>query len=173
MKKEIPKIPSFDDRMMSVGYILAEGSKDERSHLFAVVVGPDKEIRTTGYNSFVRGLDDNIPERQEKPEKYYWFEHAERNGMDNATLIGSSLKGCKMYTNGIPCSDCARGVIQSGILEVIVDEEWNKTNAGDDLEESKRSIQMFRETGVKIRYWKGELIRTKKYRRGEIIDIAK
>lgn len=170
LKKKTYKIPSFDDRMMSMVYLLAEGSKDERTHIGAVVIGPDKEIRTTGYNSFVRGLNDNLPERQEKPEKFYWFEHAERNGMDNATLIGSSLKGCKMYTNGIPCTNCARGIIQSGILEVIVDEKWNKTNKGEDLEESKRTIQMFKETGVKIRYWNGELIELKKFRRGEIME---
>ena len=172
MKKYIPKIPSFDDRMMSMVYLLAEGSKDERTHIGAVVIGPDKEIRTTGYNSFVRRLNDNVPGRQEKPEKDYWFEHGERNAMDNATLTGTSLKGCRMYTNGIPCTNCARGIVQSGILEVIVDEEWNKTNSGEDLEESKRTIQMFRETGVKIRYWKGKLIKIKKFRRGEIIEEA-
>jgi len=173
VKKEyVPEIPSFDDRIMSMGYIMAEGSKDKKTHIFAIVIGPDNEIRTTGYNSFPRKLNDNLPERQEKPEKKYWFEHGERNSMDNALRFGAVLKGCKMYTNGIPCTDCARGIVQSGILEVIVDEEWNKTNTGDDLEESKRTIQMFRETGVKIRYWKGKLIRTKKFRRGEIIELS-
>lgn len=172
MKDYIPKIPSFDDRIMSTGYILSEGSKDKRTHIFAIVIGPDNEVRTTGYNSFPRRLNDDLPGRQEKPEKFYWFEHAERNAMDNATLTGTSLKGCRMYTNGIPCTNCARGIIQSGILEVIVDEEWNKTNSGQDLEEAKRTIQMFRETGVKIRYWKGKLIRTKKFRRGKVIEVS-
>ena len=171
-KEEISKIPDFDDRIMSIGYILAEGSKDERTHIFAIVIGPDNEIRTTGYNSFPRRLNDNIPERQEKPEKNYWFEHGERNSMDNATLTGTSLKGCRIYTNGIPCTNCARGIVQAGILEVIVDEEWNKTNYGEDLEESKRTLQMFEETGVKIRYWRGKLIRTKKFRRGEVIELS-
>jgi deoxycytidylate deaminase len=69
--------------------------------------------------------------------------------------------------------DCARGIVQAGILEVIVDEEWNKTNAGRDIEHSNRTIQMFNETGVKIRYWKGKIIRTKKFRRGDIIDLSK
>jgi dCMP deaminase len=172
MEKKRYEIPSFDDRIMSMGYILAEGSKDERTHIFAIVIGPGKEIRTTGYNSFVRGLKDDVPERQEKPEKGYWFEHGERNGIYNATRSGTSLVGCIMYTNGIPCMDCARGIVQSGILEVIVDEEWNKDNSGEDLEHSKRTIQMFEETGVKLRYWKGKLIRTKKYRRGKIIEIS-
>ena len=168
-KEEIIKVPSLDDRFMSMVYLIAEGSKDKRTHIGAVVIGPDNEIRTTGYNSFVRRLNDNVPERQEKPEKFYWFEHAERNAMDNATLIGTSLKGSKMYTNVIPCIDCARRIVQSGILEVIVDKKWNEGNKGEDLEHSKRTIQMFKETGVKLRYWEGHILQIKKFRRGKVL----
>ena len=50
-------------------------SKDENTQIGAVIVGKDKEIVSTGYNSFPRGLKDNLKERQERPEKYYWFEH--------------------------------------------------------------------------------------------------
>ena len=169
-KGNILRTPTWDDYFMSMVYLIASKSKDERTHIGAVVIGPDKEIKTTGYNSFVRRLKDDIPERQEKPEKYFWFEHAERNAMDNATLIGTSLKGCKMYTNGIPCMDCARGIVQSGILEVIVDKKWNEGNSGDDLEHSKRTIQMFEETGIILRYWEGELSQIKKYRRGIFLE---
>ena len=160
----------WDDYFMSMVYLIASKSKDERTHIGALIVGPDKEIKSTGYNSFVRRLKDDLPKRQEKPEKYYWFEHAERNAIYNATLIGASLKGCKMYTNGIPCMDCARGVVQSGILEVIVDKKWNESNEGDDLEHSKRTIQMFEEVGVNLRYWEGELLKIEKFRRGKILE---
>jgi len=160
---------SWDDYFMSMVYLVAMKSKDIRSHIGAVIVGPDKEIKSTGYNSFVRGLNDDVPERQEKPEKYFWFEHAERNAIYNATLIGASLKGCKMYTNGIPCMDCARGVVQSGIEEVVVDKKWDDGNRGDDLEHSKRALQMFKETGVNVRYWEGKLLNLEKFRRGKRI----
>jgi len=170
MEKNIFETPGLDDWLMSMSYHVASKSKDKRTHIGAVVIGPGNEIRTTGYNSFVRGLNDNVPERQEKPEKDYWFEHAERNAIYNATRSGTSLVGCRMYTNGIPCMDCARGIVQSGIVEVIVDEEWNKGNLGEDLENSKRTIQMFKETGVKLRYWKGKLPKIQKFRRGKIIE---
>ena len=58
-----------------------EKSKDERTKIGAVIVGKNKEIVSTGYNSFPRGINDFKPERQERPEKYYWFEHAERNAI--------------------------------------------------------------------------------------------
>lgn len=161
---------SWDDYFMSMVYLIASKSKDERTHIGALIIGPDKEIKSTGYNSFVRRLKDDVPERQEKPEKYYWFEHAERNAIYNAILIDASLKGCKMYTNGIPCMDCARGVVQSGILEVIVDKKWNESNKGEDLEHSRRTIQMFEEVGVNLRYWEGELLKIEKFRRGKILE---
>lgn len=163
---------NWDEYFMSMVYLVAAKSKDKRTHIGAVIVGKDNEIKSTGYNSFVRGLNDNLPERQEKPEKYYWFEHAERNAIYNATLIGTSLKGSKMYTNGIPCMDCARGIVQSGILEVIVDEAWEKGNSQGDLEHSKRTLQMFEEVGVKIRYWEGKLANIEKFRRGENIGLS-
>jgi len=168
-KKNILEIPGWDEYFMSMAYLVAMKSKDNRTHIGAVIVGPNKEVKSTGYNSFVRRLEDSVSERQEKPEKYFWFEHAERNAIYNATLIGASLKDCIMYTNGIPCMDCARGVVQSGIKEVVVDKIWNLTNKDEDLEHSKRTIQMFKETGVSLRYWEGKLLNIKKYRRGEVI----
>lgn len=166
----VPENPSWDDYFMSMVYLVASKSKDKKTHIGAVVVGSNKEIVSIGYNGFVRGLKDNVPERQEKPEKYFWFEHGERNAIYNATLIGASLKGCKMYTNGIPCMDCGRAVVQSGILEVIVDKKWNNGNKGTDIDEAKRTIQMFNETGVNLRWWEGKLIEIHKFRRGEIIE---
>lgn len=165
----IYKAPSWDDYFMSMVYLVASKSKDERTHIGAVIVGPDNEIKSTGYNSFVRNLEDGLHERQEKPEKYYWFEHAERNAIYNATLNGVSLKGCKMYTNAIPCMDCARGVVQSGILEVIVDKAWVMDNKSKWEEHAKRTIQMFNEVGVKMRYWEGNLLNIQKFRRGKVI----
>jgi len=59
-------------------------SKDKNTQIGAVIVGEDNEVVSTGYNSFPRGIDDDVPERQERPEKYHWFEHAERNAIYNA-----------------------------------------------------------------------------------------
>jgi len=164
------KASSLDERMMTMVYLVADGSKDKRTHIGAIVIGPDKEIRTTGYNGFVRGLNDNIPQRQEKPEKDYWFEHAERNAIYNATRFGATLKGCKMYTNGVPCMECARGIVQSGIEEIIVDKNWEDMNQGEDIEHSKRTIEMFNEVGIKIRYWNGKILDVKKFRRGKSLN---
>jgi dCMP deaminase len=161
----------WDSYFMTMVYLVAMRSKDENTHIGAVIVGPDNEIRSTGYNGFVRDLNDDVPERQENPEKYYWFEHGERNAIYNATLMGVSLKDCRMYTNGVPCMDCARGVVQSGIREVIVDGNWDEENSERWAENARRSLEMFKEVGVGIEYWKGNFLKINKFRGGEVRKI--
>lgn len=96
-------------------------SKDRASKIGTVIVGPDNEIRTVGFNGFPRGVDDSVNARHERPAKYLWTEHAERNAFYTAARIGTALLGCTIYLNWWPCSDCARGIIQSGISEVVID----------------------------------------------------
>ena len=169
----IKEIPKWDDYFMSMVYLVASRSKDNKTHIGAVVVGQDKEVVSLGYNGFPRGTNDYVHERQEKPIKFEWFEHAERNAIYNATLIGVSLKGCKMYTNGTPCTNCSRGIIQSGIKEVIIDKMWDETNSHEDKKNFEISLQMFNESGVKVKYWEGKLLNVERYRRWEIMKEDK
>lgn len=141
----------WDDYFMTMVYLVASKSKDQRTHMGAVVIGPNREIRSTGYNGFVRGLRDDVPERQKSPEKHHWMEHAERNAIYNATLVGASLKDCIMYTNGIPCMNCANGIIQSGIREVVVDSTWGG-NSEEWEDRNHRTLETFNEVGVELRY---------------------
>tara|TARA_Y100000034_G_scaffold136852_1_gene216390 strand:+ start:145 stop:654 length:510 start_codon:yes stop_codon:yes gene_type:complete len=152
----------WNEYFIGMLYHVAKKSKDQSTNIGAIIVGLDNEIRSTGYNSFPRGIKDDIPERQERPEKYFWFEHAERNAIYNAARIGVSTNGCKMYTFGIPCSDgCSRAVIQAGINQVIVHQNWIEKVEGIDVSgrtwENDRSIKMFHEAGVRVTLWRGNI----------------
>jgi len=94
-------------------------SKDESTKIGAIIVGPEKEIRSTGYNGFPRGFNDNDPEKQKRPIKYKYMEHAERNAIYNAARFGAPIKDCTMYCLWPPCTDCARAIIQAGIVNLI------------------------------------------------------
>ena len=132
-------------------------SKDNNTQIGAVIVGKDKEIVSTGYNSFPRGIDDKRRERQQRPEKYFWFEHAERNAIYNAARIGVSTKGCTMYLScGVPCSDCARGIINSGIARIFCERGGSTSNASKWDESAERSWEMFDEAGVKVCFYDDE-----------------
>ncbi|MBP5615761.1 MAG: dCMP deaminase family protein [Alphaproteobacteria bacterium] len=140
----------WNKRFMEVAFLIASWSKDPSTKTGAVIVGPDKEIRATGYNGPVRGVDDDVPERFERPTKYDFFEHAERNALYNACLTGVSVKGCVMYATHAPCVDCARAIIQAGIKtvitnKIIIDDKTPQNTWRDKL---TYSAQMFHEAGV-------------------------
>lgn len=163
-------VPSFDQWFMTMVYLAAARSKDESTHIGAVIVGKKQEIISMGCNGFPRGINDTVEARQKAPEKYFWFEHAERNAI---YLAGQNLHGCIMYTQGIPCSDCARGVIQSGIEEVVIHGSWHRAKGKSKWEDSTiRSKEMFEESGVKIRIWDGELLTISGFRNGIEVDYV-
>ena len=137
-------------RFLELATLVASWSKDPSTKTGAVVVGPDKEIRATGYNGLVRGVADDIPERMERPTKYDFFEHAERNAIYNACLTGTQLKGCTIFCTLTPCTDCARAIIQAGIKEVITYEYKPTDNDPKNTWRDKLnySAQMFSEAGV-------------------------
>ena len=140
----------WNKRFMELAFLVASWSKDPSTKTGAVIVGPDKEIRSTGYNGPVRGVDDDIKERLERPTKYDFFEHAGRNALYNACLTGVSVKGCTLFATHAPCVDCARAIIQSGIQTVItnkivIDEKTPKNTWRDKL---SVSAQMVKEAGI-------------------------
>ena len=111
---------TWDEYFLSIAKVVALKSKDQSNKIGAVIVGPGHEIRSTGYNGFPRGMDDDDPMKQERPLKYKYFEHAERNAIYNAARFGAVTEGCTMYCLWPPCSDCARAIIQAGITKLIV-----------------------------------------------------
>ena len=137
----------------NIAEVVKTKSKDINTQIGAVIVGHDNEIVSTGYNSFPRGIDDTIIERQERPEKYYWTSHAEINAIINAARIGVSTKNCIMYmTCNVPCTDCSRAIINAGITKIYC------TKNGEPSqpiwkEHETRSIQMFNEANVEIKYY--------------------
>lgn len=141
---------------MSLAYMVAMQSKDPRTWIGAVIVGPDQEIRSTGYNGLPRGCSE-WQERLHGDEKYFWFEHGERNAIYNAARMGLSVKDCTMFTQGTPCADCARAIIQSGIRTVVVHKAWDNRNTEKWAESAKRSKVMFSEAGVKLIEWEGQI----------------
>ena len=129
-------------------------SKDRRTQIGAVIVGKDNEIVTTGYNSFPRGINDDVEERQQRPEKYFWMVHSELNAILNAARIGVSTNGCKIYlTCGVPCSNCGRAIINAGITEVYCKTEDTTRNREKWDEESSKTRQMFQESGVEVIFY--------------------
>jgi len=50
----------------------------------------------------------DLPDRFERPIKYMFFEHAERNAIFTAARHGIRTEGATLYVQALPCVDCAR-----------------------------------------------------------------
>lgn len=136
---------------INIANSVKQKSKDEKTKIGAIIIGKEKEIVSTGYNSFPRGIRDNEEERQQRPEKYYWFSHAETNAIINAARIGVSTKGTTMVmTCGVPCADCARNIINAGISEIYVNGEDPLVTRKKWDESTNRSMRMFQEANVDV-----------------------
>ena len=111
------EIPTWDQYYLDICKVVATRSKDPNTQIGCVIIGPNHEIRSTGYNSFPRGIRDGFPSAWCAHE-YLWIEHAERNAIGNAARAGTATEGCTIYVEIMPCMDCARAVVQAGIVQV-------------------------------------------------------
>jgi dCMP deaminase len=139
----------WDNRFMELALRIAQWSKDS-TKVGCIIVGPDNEIRSTGYHGLPRGADDTIAQRRSGPAKYLWTEHAERNAIYNAALAGISLKDCRIYVPWFPCMDCARAIVQVGIRELIaIVPDLNHPRWGEGF---KTAQELLYECNVQVRY---------------------
>ena len=123
---------NWDDYFLDIAELVSTRSKDPSTKVGAVIV-KNKTILSTGYNGFPRGVNDNIPERYNRPEKYLWTVHAEENAKCNAGRLGIKTDGSTLYVIPIhPCSHCALTIVQAGITEVV----YRKTMENPRFEES-------------------------------------
>jgi dCMP deaminase len=145
-------VPGWDAYYLRICRHVASRSKDPNTQIGCVIVGPAHEIRSTGYNSFPRGIRDDVPERLERPAKYLWMEHAERNAIYNAARAGTSTEGCTIYVEIMPCMDCARAIVQAGIREVVISRERMQRYSSEYYNEHFKNVEiLFAEAGVRIR----------------------
>jgi dCMP deaminase len=158
----------WDHFFMSLCYFVAGKSKDNRTQVGAVIVRPENDSYVTGYNGFPRGLKETKA-RMKRPQKYMYIEHSERNAIYNSARNGISTKGSRIYVPWVPCPECAKGIIQSGIVEVITHKPhpYNcKINIKNDGEarhdwarDHKEVLKMFAECGIKLREYDGPILR--------------
>lgn len=117
---------SWDQYFMGIAKLSAMRSKDPHTSVGACIVGCDNKILSVGYNGMPHGCsDDEYPWGNEHEDpletKYLYVCHAELNALLNYT--GTNLQGSRIYTTLFPCNECTKALIQSGIREVIYEED--------------------------------------------------
>ncbi len=119
----------WDQHFLQLAIDHARMSKDPSTRVGAVIVGPDREIRSSGFNGFPRGIEDTAERLADREMKLRLIVHAEMNAVLNAVRGGAPVKGCSLYLaatdsgglvwGGAPCTRCTVEIIQSGIIEIV------------------------------------------------------
>lgn len=149
----MPTKEKWDRRFLNLCNEVAEWSKDPSTQVGAVIIDDHRRVLSLGYNGLPRGVNDNILARSMRPEKYYWYEHAERNAIYNAAAHGIALAGATLYVTIPPCTDCARAIVQTGIVRVVANSfttaefrhRWSESNdvAYDMFHEANVAFRIF------------------------------
>lgn len=131
--------------------VVSESSDDDNRKVGCVIVRDGDTIVAYGSNTIPEKVK-KLKSRKEKPNKYSWIGHAERNAICEAAKKGIPTDGCEMYCNYYPCSDCAISIIQAGISKLYTEKpDFNHHKWGESW---KRSKKMFEESGVVIEFIK-------------------
>lgn len=155
----------MDKVAMAVAYVISAMSDDPDTQLGAVVIDCHQNILSWGWNRLPNGLAHTCTRTQRLPQgadpetvghngKYTFIEHAERDTAQRAARKGISLDGATMYLALIPCMDCARCLIGSGIRELVLDYDFseNYRKRGSRWERDFRLvIDILEEAGITVR----------------------
>lgn len=124
-------------------HLASRKSKDE-TQVGAALIGPDGEVRLTGYNGPPKGVRD-LPERRQRPAKYMFASHAEANIIAFAARQGIRTDGCTVYVTHASCCDCMKAMIQAGVTRIVYGP--GTTSMPPEMFEAAKT--MAREAGVK------------------------
>lgn len=112
---------TWSDTHMLMALLASRRSPDPNTQVGACVIDSGNRMLGTGYNGAPRGINvHNIPWAREGEDpsetKYAYVVHAEQNAIYNCS---SSVEGTTMYATMFPCNNCAKDIIQSGILKLV------------------------------------------------------
>lgn len=131
-------------------------SKDASTKVGALLVDPKTfSVLSRGYNGIPRQVDETQACRHQRPTKYAFYEHAERNAIFNR--VRPALKGAIAVSTRFPSTSCARALASVGIAELhapqcsAVDSEEGKI-VRELLEESGASLHFTNTLAVKNRH---------------------
>ena len=136
-KQNNPKQDRLDRVYLKMAKEWSENSYCQRSKVGCLVV-KNKTIISDGYNGTPSGFP-NICENEDN-ETVPTVLHAEANAITKLARSNNSSEGSTLYVTLSPCFECAKMIIQSGIVRVVYLEQYRKTE----------SFQLFEEAGIEI-----------------------
>jgi dCMP deaminase len=145
--------PDWDEYFMSIARVVASRSNCIKRKVAAIIV-KDRRVISTGYNGTPKGArncnEGGCPRCSSMAPSGTGLEeclccHGEENAITQAAYHGTSLKGASLYTTFAPCLLCTKMIINSGIREVIYNQDYPL---------NERALALLRECGVILRQYR-------------------
>lgn len=113
--------PSWDAVYLQMADLVAQRSTCPRLACGAVIVSPEYQVLTTGYNGAPRG-ERHCTEYGCIIEGGHCVRavHAELNAILQGARLGVSLHGGVLYVSNRPCIRCAVAITQVGLSRIVI-----------------------------------------------------
>ena len=130
----------LDHTFLEMAYVFANLSKAKRRKVGCIIV-KDGQVISNGFNGTPSGFNNRCEEQvfrydvgdcyvlQTKAEVL----HAESNALMKIARSTNSSIGSTMYLTCSPCFECAKLIIQSGIIRLVYKEDYRKEDGIDLL----------------------------------------
>jgi dCMP deaminase len=137
MKISKEKQQQFDLRYIQMARVWAKNSYCKRRQVGALLV-KDKMIISDGYNGTPSGFENDCEDESGQSKPYVL--HAEANAITKVAKSNNSSDGATLYITDSPCMDCAKLIIQAGIIRVVYKDEYRITDG----------IELLKKAGIEI-----------------------
>ena len=135
--EELSKQKLLDERYLRMARIWSENSYCKRRQVGALIV-KDKSIISDGYNGTPSGFENLCEDENDRTKPYVL--HAEANAITKVAKSGNSSDGATLYVTASPCIECAKLIIQAGIVRVVYSELYRCCDG----------IELLEKAGVKV-----------------------
>lgn len=135
------KQSQFDKRYLEMAQIWAQNSYCIRRKVGALIV-KDKMIISDGYNGTPAGFENVCEDENDKTKPYVL--HAEANAITKVAKSNNSSDGATLYITTSPCMECAKLIIQSGIIRVVYSEDYRIQDG----------IELLKRAGIEVVFMK-------------------
>ena len=122
---------AIDRRYLKMARIWATNSYCIRRQVGALLV-KDKMIISDGYNGTPSGFENKCEDENDLTKPYVL--HAEANAITKVAKSNNSSDGSTLYITTSPCMECAKLIIQAGIVRVVFEEKYRNTDGLELLE---------------------------------------
>ena len=131
--------PAWDDVWMDFAKTISRRSYDPRHQVGAVVVTEDNcQVLSIGYNGNYAGGPNEVESTEPGASGMI---HAEINAL--IKLDYNNPKNKKLYLTLSPCRACAKAIVNSGIAEVVYDNQYRDASG----------IELLSAAGVTVRQY--------------------